>query len=57
MYASDHGLEELVRRRGEEEVTLAWLAEQLQTYVDLHPRDEDVINRMASWLARGDDEE
>jgi hypothetical protein len=57
MYASDHGLEELARRRGQEEVSLTWLAEQLQTYLDLHPADEDVINRMASWLARADDEE
>lgn len=57
MYASDHGLEELSRRRGAEEVSLAWLAAVLQTYVDLHPEDEDVINRMASWLARADDED
>lgn len=57
MYASDHGLEELARRRGGEEVTLAWLAERLQTYLDQHPGDEDVVNRMASWLARADDED
>jgi hypothetical protein len=57
MYASDHGLEELARRRGEEEVSLAWLAARLQTYVDLHPGDEDAINRMASWLARDDEDE
>lgn len=57
MYASDHGLEELARRRGEEELTFGWLAERLQTYVDLHPGDEDAINRMASWLARADDED
>ena len=44
MYASDHGLEELARRRGEEEVSLAWLAEQLRTYLDLHPGDEDASN-------------
>ncbi len=57
MYASDHGLEELARRRGEEEITLAWLAVRLQHYVDFHPEDEDVVNRMASWLARADDED
>lgn len=56
MYSSDFGPEELSRRRGPEEVTLDWLAAQLQTYVDLHPQDEDVINRLASWLARADDE-
>lgn len=57
MYAADHGLEELDRRRGEEEVSLAWLADQLRMYLDLHPGDEDVINRMSSWLARADDDE
>lgn len=57
MYNSDHGLEELARRRGDEEVTLGWLAERLQTYLDLHPKDEDAINRMTSWLARADDED
>ena len=57
MYASDHGLEELARRRGEERVSLAWLAELLRTYLDLHPADEDAVNRMASWLARADDED
>ncbi len=57
MYASDHGLEELTKRRGEEEVTLAWLADQLQTYLDRHPEDEDAVNRMTSWLARADDED
>ncbi len=57
MYASDHGLEELARRRGEETVSLAWLAATLQAYLDLHPGDEDAINRMSSWLARTDDED
>ena len=57
MYASDHGLEELARRRGDETVSLAWLAATLQTYLDLHPGDEDAINRMSSWLARADDED
>ena len=56
MYESDRGLEELARRRGGEQVTLAWLAEVLQAYLDDHPQDEDVINRMGSWLARTDDD-
>ena len=37
MYFTDRGIEELERRRGDEEVTLAWLAEQLQGFVDAHP--------------------
>ena len=30
MYFTDRGIEELERRRGDEEVTLAWLADRLQ---------------------------
>lgn len=57
MYFTDRGLEELERRRGDEEVTLAWLAEQLRIYVDLHPDDEEAVERIATWLARLDDED
>lgn len=57
MYFTDRGLEELQRRRGDDEVTLAWLAEQLRIYVDLHPDDEEAVERIATWLARLDDEE
>ena len=57
MYFSDRGIEELERRRGEDEVTLAWLAEQLRIYVDVHPDDEAPVERLATWLARLDDEE
>lgn len=57
MYHTDRGIEELERRRGEESVTLAWLAEQLRVYVDLHPDDEDAVERIATWLARLDDED
>lgn len=57
MYFTDRGLEELQDRRGEEEVSFAWLADQLQTFVDLHPEFDTPIERLASWLARLDDEE
>ena len=57
MYFTDRGLEELERRRGADEVTLAWLAEQLRIYVDLHPDDEEAVERIATWLARLDDED
>jgi hypothetical protein len=56
MYFTDRGIEELQRRRGEEEVTLDWLAEQLQTFVDLNPEFETPIERLATWLARLDDD-
>jgi hypothetical protein len=55
MYFTDRGIEELEKRRGDDEVTLAWLAEQLRTYVDVHPDDENAIERFATWLARVDD--
>ncbi len=57
MYATDRGIEELERRRGEEEVSLAWLAEQLRVFVDLNPEFEVPVERLATWLARLDDED
>lgn len=54
MYATDRGIEELADRRGEESVTLAWLADKLQTFVDLNPEFETPIERLATWLARDD---
>jgi hypothetical protein len=57
MYFTDRGIEELENRRGEEEVSFAWLAERLRTFVDLHPDFETPIERLATWLARLDDDE
>ena len=57
MYFTDRGLEELSQRRGEEEVTLAWLAERLREFVDEHPEFEVPIERVATWLARLDDDD
>jgi Family of unknown function (DUF6104) len=57
MYFTDRGIEELQARRGEDEVTLAWLADQLRMFVDLNPEFEIPIERLATWLARLDDEE
>lgn len=56
MYSTDRGIEELEERRGEERVTLAWLAEQLRTFVDVHPEHEIPVERLATWLARLDDD-
>ncbi len=53
MYFTDRGIEELAGRRGEEEVSLAWLADQLQAFVDLNPDFEVPVERLATWLARG----
>jgi hypothetical protein len=55
MYFTDRGIEELEKRRGDEEVTVAWLANQLRDFVDVHPDFEVPIERFATWLARVDD--
>jgi hypothetical protein len=56
MYFTDRGIEELADRRGEESVSLAWLADQLRTFVDLNPEFETPIERLATWLARDDED-
>ncbi len=57
MYFTDRGIEELQQRRGEEEVSLDWLAEQMRVFVDLFPEFEIPVERLATWLARLDDDE
>ena len=57
MYFTDRGIEELADRRGDEQVTVAWLAERLRDFVDLNPGFETAVDRLATWLARLDDEE
>ena len=56
MYFTDRGIEELADRRGDEDVSLGWLAERLREFVDLNPGHETVIDRLATWLARLDDD-
>ncbi|WP_433215236.1 DUF6104 family protein [Dactylosporangium sp. CS-047395] len=56
MYFTDRGIEELAQRRGEDEVTLEWLAERLRDFVDMNPEFETPIERLAVYLARLDDE-
>jgi hypothetical protein len=53
VYFTDRGLEELADRRGEEQVSLAWLADQLQAFVDQNPEFEVPVERLATWRARG----
>lgn len=57
VYFTDRGVEELEQRRGEEEVTLAWVAERLREFVDANPEFEIPVERLATWLARLDDDE
>jgi hypothetical protein len=56
VYFTDRGIEELADRRGQEEVSLSWLAERLREFVDDHPEAEGAVDRLASWLARLDDD-
>jgi predicted nucleic acid-binding Zn-ribbon protein len=55
VYFTDRGIEELEQRRGDEEVTLAWVADRLQEFTDLNPEFETAVERLATWLARLDD--
>jgi Family of unknown function (DUF6104) len=57
MYFTDRGIEELEERRGDERVTMAWLAERLRDFTDLNPDFETAVDRLATWLARLDDED
>jgi hypothetical protein len=57
VYFTDRGIEELQSRRGDEEVTLDWLADRMQEFVNLNPDFEVPVERLATWLARLDDED
>lgn len=55
MYFTDRGIEELQRRRGDEELSIDLLAERMREFVDLNPEFEIPVERLATWLARIDD--
>jgi hypothetical protein len=57
MYFTDRGIEELAERRGDEEISLGWLAARLREFVDSSPEFEAAVDRLATWLARLDDED
>lgn len=38
-------------------MSLTWLADQLRRFVDLNPEFEVPVDRLATWLARLDDDE
>ncbi len=54
MYFTDRGVEELEARRGDEQVTLGWLADRMRAFVDAYPDFEDAVERLATYLARDD---
>ncbi len=56
MYSTDRGIEELTERRGAEQISVEWLAERLRAFVDHNPAFEDAVERLASFLARDDED-
>ncbi len=56
MYATDRGIEELLERRGEETLAVPMLAERMSAFVDEHPEFETAVERLATYLARDDDD-
>lgn len=57
MYFTDRGIEELVERRGDEQVSVEWLAERLRDFVDANPEFETAVERLATYLARFDEDD
>jgi hypothetical protein len=57
MYFTDRGIEELEQRRGDEQVSLSWLADRMRDFVDANPEFEDAVERLATFLARDDEED
>jgi hypothetical protein len=57
VYFTDRGIEELTERRGDDQVSVEWLADRLRTFVDLNPAFEDAVERLASFLARDDSDD
>ena len=54
MYFTDRGIEELEDRRGEESVSLAWVADRLRAFIDAHPEHAGAADLVATFLARDD---
>jgi hypothetical protein len=57
MYDTDRGVEALEEQRGDEQVSLAWVAGRLREFVDLNPEFERAVDRLAGWLASGSEED
>ncbi|MBB5923140.1 hypothetical protein FHR81_004207 [Actinoalloteichus hoggarensis] len=57
LYFTDRGIEELEERRGDESVTLSWVADRLRAFVDGNPEFEDAVERLATYLARDDSDD
>ncbi len=56
VYFTDRGIEELEDRRGDEQLSVEWLAARMRAFVDEHPEFENAVERFATFLARADDD-
>lgn len=56
MYFTDRGIEEL-EKRGDETVSLQWLAAQLRAFADQNEEFAEAADRFASWLASDDEDD
>lgn len=57
MYSTDRGIEELAQRRAEELLSVDWLTDRMRAFVDASPQFEDAVDRLATFLARDDDQD
>lgn len=57
MYFTDRGIEEFEERRGDEQLSVEWLAARMRAFVDEHPQFEDAMEQFATFLARDDADE
>lgn len=49
------GIEILIEKRGDEQVTFQDVADHLADYVDKFPRETDTVDNVAKWLAGVED--
>jgi hypothetical protein len=56
MYFTDRGIEELEDRRGDEQLSVEWLAARMRAFVDEYPEFENAVELLATFLARADDD-
>jgi uncharacterized protein DUF6104 len=57
VYFTDRGIEELTDRRAGEQLGVEWLADRMRVFVDLNPQFEDAVERLATFLARDDEDD
>ena len=51
------GIKLLMDKRGKEQITFADVADHLEDYVEQHPEENDVVDKVARFLAAVEDDE